>query len=242
MKAYPSIETVFVRDHATNLLNFGEIRCPENDCIRSWTISEKIDGTNIRAIVTLEGIGVRGRTDKADLPPGLASAVLAALPSHERLLEYFTAYRGKELPAEWSVTFYGEGYGAGIQKGGCYSAIKKFRVFDLLLGENWWTSDKEMRRVCDELDIPTVPYLTHRSCYMSDEWSLAACFQKMDGKPISTVAYLDSNNFTQPEGIVAKPDAALFNHRGDRVMWKLTFREFNKQAKGQKQQPTEARQ
>ena len=104
LRPYASIETVYTRDKATNLLNFGEIRAPETSCVKAWTVSEKIDGTNVRAIVTLDGITVKGRTDKAQLPPGLDDAVRAALPIHSHLVAYFTQYRGQELPAEWSAT------------------------------------------------------------------------------------------------------------------------------------------
>src|SRR3712207_1443623 len=111
MTPYPSIETIYVRDRITNLLSFGLVRLPELTCVHDWHFSEKIDGTNIRVIITTVGIEIKGRTDKAELPKGLPEAVLAALPSHARLLEYFTTYRGKDLDETWSVTFYGEGYG-----------------------------------------------------------------------------------------------------------------------------------
>ncbi len=227
MKPYPSIETVYVRDQQTKKLHFGDIRMPEVECINMWSMSEKIDGTNIRAIVTRSGIEIKGRTDKADLPKGLPEAVLAALPGHDRLIGYFTQYRGQELPEEWSVTFYGEGYGAGIQKGGVYSETKRFRVFDLLLGESWWTDDGEMRRICDELNIPTAPFLKY------------ADLTEMPGTrddliqviPHSIVATEDRGvENVMAEGIVAKPLHVLLDRHGDRVMWKLTFREFGKEA------------
>lgn len=221
MTKYPSIETVYTRDKATNILNFGEMRCIENTCINTWTISEKIDGTNIRVIVTKGGIEIRGRTDNATLNQGLIEAILAIFPSHERLLEYFTAYRGQELPDEWSITLYGEGYGAGIQKGATYSETKRFRCFDLLLGESWWTDDDEMRRVCDELHIPTAPWLAVTPHLPKTREELAAII------PFSHVASEDRGVTDVPaEGIVAKPLHVLLNRHHDRVVWKLTYREF----------------
>lgn len=223
MLPYSSIETVYTRDKETNVLNFGEIRCIENTCINTWTISEKIDGTNIRIIVTKGGIEIRGRTDKAQLNQDLVKVILAIFPSHERLLEYFTEYRGQELPDEWSVTFYGEGYGAGIQAGGSYSDTKRFRCFDLLLGESWWTDDDEMRRVCDELSIPTVPCLAVSPNLPKTREELAEII------PFSHVAYEDRGvSYILAEGIVAKPLHVLLNRHKDRVMWKITFREWEK--------------
>ncbi len=228
MKPYPSIETVYVRDQDTKKLHFGDIRRPEVECVNNWSLSEKIDGTNIRAIVTRSGIEIKGRTDKADLPKGLPEAVLAALPGHDRLIEYFTEYRGQELPEGWSVTFYGEGYGAGIQKGGVYSETKRFRVFDLLLGESWWTDDDEMRRVCAQLGIPTAP-LIMRDLPENEIPVYKEMLQFII--PHSIVAEEDRGiDDVMAEGIVAKPLHVLLDRHGDRVMWKLTFREFGKEA------------
>lgn len=236
MRPYPSIETVFVRDAATHKLNFGTVRAPETECVKSWTVSEKIDGTNVRAVVTLDGITVKGRTDKADLPSGLEDAVRSALPPHADLVAFFTQYRGKELPTEWSVTFYGEGYGAGIQKGGDYSATKRFRVFDLLLGESWWLDDADMRAICGALDIPTAPFLGYYTPSLEgglpvSKADLDEFFAFANGSLIagSFVAIQDSGRAgVQPEGIVAKPQHVLLDKHGARVMWKLTYREFAK--------------
>ena len=230
MKSYHSIETVFVRDKETNLLQFGEIRIPVNNFIPEWTVSEKIDGTNIRVIVTLAGIEIRGRTDNATIHPELIKAI-EALFDHGKLIEYFTAYRGKDLPEQWSVTFYGEGYGAGIQKGGCYSDVKRFRCFDLLLGESWWTSDIEMRRICAVLNIPVAPFLGN-FCWIPES---RTALLEMFPNGMSVVAFEDiGRDDVLPEGVVAKPLVPLFDTHGDRVMWKLTFREFDKQPRNVK--------
>lgn len=223
MTKYPSIETVFVRDNTTKILNFGEIRVPEVECVKVWSISEKVDGTNIRAIVTRDGITIKGRTDAAQIPSGLEEAVLAALPAHESLINYFREYGGRVDEDDWSVTFYGEGYGAGIQKGGVYSDTKRFRVFDLILGEKTWVDDDEMRRVCQELAIPVVPFITYVSDLPVTEDDLTKLL------PHSIVAIEDKGDSTvTPEGIVAKPVHVLLDKYGDRVMWKLTHREWDK--------------
>lgn len=226
MKSYPSIETVYVRDKETNLLRFGEIRNPELSCVSSWTVSEKIDGTNVRVIYTLGGVEVKGRTDKAQLPPGLYDAVLSKFPPHEFIVRYFTEYRGQELPEAWSVTFYGEGYGAGIQKGGCYRPDKSFRCFDLLLGESWWTDDSEMRRVCLELGVPTVPAvgqaMGHTISFINEPEDILRLFP--DG--VSVCAREDSGQDAPPEGIVCKPKHVLLDRHGNRIVWKITLREW----------------
>lgn len=224
MHKYPSIETIYVRDHSTNILQFGDIRLPEIECVKEWTLSEKIDGTNIRVIITAQGIDIRGRTDKAQLPPGLEDAILSAIPSHDKLLDFFREYGGRVDEEGWSVTFYGEGYGAGIQKGGSYSDTKSFRVFDLMLGENTWVDDDEMRRVAQNLGMITAPFLGYHSHLPQTEEELTALMPTG-----SIVAQVDSGREgVPPEGVVAKPRHVLLDKYGNRVMWKLTHREWDK--------------
>lgn len=221
---YPSIETVWVRDPITNRLNFGDIRSPEALCVKSWRLTEKIDGTNVRVIYTPEGRDIRGRTDNATLHPHLIKAVDDIMPPLEEVMNHFL---GMNDPKEtWRVTFYGEGYGAGIQKnGGRYSQTKRFRCFDIRFGtDNWWLDDDEMRDACQRLGVPTVPILAEGMdafipLTRADLFSVA---------PFSIVAKEegDSPLEVEPEGIVAKPMRSLFDKHGNRVMWKLTYREF----------------
>lgn len=226
MKPYHSIETIFVRDPETKRLNFGEIRLPEVTCVNEWVLTEKVDGTNIRVIVTLGGIEVKGRSENAQLQAGVEAAVREAIPTHERLIEFFTAYRGKELPEQWSATFYGECFGKGIQKvGKLYSDTFQFRAFDLLLGEFWWLNDAELRAVTDQLGIPTVPVLSILET--GDISTLTTRERLMELAPLSGVA---KSGDVIPEGIVARPPQVLRDKKGDRLMWKLTYREFKGEA------------
>ena len=228
MKSYPSIETIFTRDANTHKLNWGRLRMPEIDTINEWEITEKIDGTNIRVTYTLNGVEIKGRTDKANLASDVIIAVNEAIPHHPVAVEYFTGYRGKELPEQWSVTFYGEAYGPGIQKGGVYSNEKRFRCFDLLLGESWWCHGFEMRDICKDLGIPTVPFLGTHVLGVEDLESRLGCEWFMeDVITESFVAFEDKGvSNIEPEGIVAKPPLVLLDRHGDRIMWKLTNREF----------------
>ena len=217
---YPSIETIFKRDKNTNKLDFGVIREPEFDIPKLWYLTEKIDGANTRAIITHEGIEVRGRTDNANVTDEWRSTVLGALPSHDVLVEYLGI---NEVSAPH--TFYGEYYGAGVQKGGHYSPDKKFRAFDLMFGaDGYWHSDVDFRGICSSLDIPVVPLVGYATAIPQTLQELT------DVIPESIVAIEDSNNRgVPPEGIVAKPPTTILNKWGERVMWKLTLREFFKE-------------
>lgn len=90
----------------------------------NWIFQEKIDGTNIRInFVPGQGIRIGGRTDRAQLHPDLVANINALF--HEDVL----GKMGELWPA--GVCIYGEGYGAGIQKGGCYRPDKSFIAFDV---------------------------------------------------------------------------------------------------------------
>jgi hypothetical protein len=222
VKEYPSIETIFTRSKETHKLNFGEFRNPVNTIINKWTFSEKVDGMNLRVIVTPTSITVKGRTDKAQLPSGLEASVLETFKVGPRMAQLM-----QEMKPDSAWTFYGEGYGAGIQKGGGkYSQTKRFRGFDIIGPNGRWLADHNARALFAELEVPTVPHLgyfyNHQTPFTFDD--LLALV------PQSQVAIEDSGTFNvMAEGIVAKPaDAVLYDEYGERVLWKLTFREYEK--------------
>ena len=113
-----------------------------------WTFTEKIDGTNIRLIISDEGIvDIRGRSDQAVLPPGLEDNIRAILPSAEELVK-------RELTG---FTFYGEGFGPGIQNGGKYADQKSFRTFDILDRNGRWMNEADLYHLSKGLNLEQVP-------------------------------------------------------------------------------------
>src|SRR5438132_1460410 len=103
MKEYPKIETLYRRDDATHKVVQGDIRLPEVVLIKSWLVTEKIDGTNIRVGLKADGsVEYGGRTDNAQIHPLLLKWLANNLPA-AKLLAVFAL--GEE------VTLFGEGYG-----------------------------------------------------------------------------------------------------------------------------------
>jgi len=106
----------------------SKLWAPEMALPRWWYVTEKIDGMNLRVIVrndlsegAEEPILVYGRSDAADVPGGLKQYVEANFKRHELI--------GEELG---TYVFFGEGYGAGIQKvGSKYRSDKAFIGFDV---------------------------------------------------------------------------------------------------------------
>src|SRR6266851_4645273 len=88
MKEFPKIETLFDRDEKTFKVDESRLRMPEFDLIKKWTVTEKVDGTNVRIYFKSEWDDVNvpyrpgetyspptirfgGRTENAQMPTRL---------------------------------------------------------------------------------------------------------------------------------------------------------------------------
>src|ERR1051326_8785157 len=162
---YGKIETVFDRDPKTFVVT-ERLRRPEFQLLHPWHITEKIDGTNIRVELSAgeasswgypeRTLRVLGRTDKAETPVFLSSAVQELFPPME---DVWNVFHGDDLANEepYTVVMYGEGYGPRIQKGGGnYRDTPGFRLFDVRVGRKWldWPNVED---VAEQLGIQTVP-------------------------------------------------------------------------------------
>lgn len=205
MKPYHKILTVFKRDPATKhrtLLN--EYAAPEFEYLKDnvWEFTEKVNGTNIR-VITLPGGDIRfgGRTDNANLPVKLLNR-LRELFNREQLYEQFPD----------GACLYGEGYGAGIQKGGGnYQATQEFVLFDVKINDQW------LKRV-DVEDIAKVLWL--KVVPVIGQGTLADMVEIVNGGFASTW-----DNF-EAEGIVARSKIELLKRNGQRIITKLKCKDF----------------
>jgi RNA ligase-like protein len=163
-----------------------------------WIFTEKIDGTNIRIIWDGHKPEFRGRTDRAQIPAKLMSALIDMFPE-----ELFEQKFGSD-----EVILFGEGYGAGIQKGGGnYSQDNSFILFDVKIGP-WWLQRDAVVDIAESLGLEVVP-LIHGS-------SLKGA--------ISVVAYKElKSTFGDfiAEGIVGQPSVPIFSRKGERIIVKL---------------------
>jgi hypothetical protein len=215
---YPSIETVFRRDPETKRLDFNQIRIPEAELVNEWRLTEKVDGTNIRLIFTEDGLDVRGRTNAAKFKPSHLEYLngLVDVEDAKDLLRHPTR-------PDWNVTIYGELYGPGIQKGGDYRPDVGFRAFDIMYGGSIWGSPHDLAYVAYSLGIRLVPEIPGGVSLLR----LPKTKQEMDALVgCSQVAAIEHDNVIRPEGFVARPPLPLLNARGDRVMFKLTYRDL----------------
>ena len=207
MKEYNKIYSPFVRDEVTNKLKKGEWSRPEFEYLKDkkWHGTEKIDGTNIRIMWTGTDVVLGGKTDNASLPSDLVSALqqqFMTLPQRQKFAEKFVTKQ---------VCFYGEGYGAGIQKGGSYRKDKGFILFDVMI-DGCWLNMGNVKGIAESFGMEVVPDVI--------EGTLAELIAYVESAPNSTYGAFPM------EGIVARPEMVLLNNRGERLITKIKCKDF----------------
>jgi hypothetical protein len=211
MSEYHKIQTVYMRDPATNhkTLLEGQYSLPEFAWLagNEWVFTEKVDGTNIRIISDGAGsLHFGGKTDAAQIPAKLVGRLRERFPDSARMSEVF----GETT----AVVLYGEGYGAGIQKGGVYRPDQDFVLFDVRVG-NWWLQREDVEDVAEKLGLDVVPVIGRGT--LADMVDLAR-----GGFPSLW------NENTTAEGIVARPATELCTRRGDRLITKIKHSDFGR--------------
>ena len=229
---YGKIETLYERnlERREDGLRPGAIlpelrlKNPLYGAIKEWSFTEKIDGTNMRVewcpeqpvFENVEGnmtepvLTIGGKSDKANINAHLMT----------RMQSLFTVEKMREVFPDKPVTFYGEGYGAGIQKiGGSYKTEKDFIGFDIFIHDadnifgGWWLSDTDMRNVYNGLGIEVVPRVAVASLLWA-AWYVAGGFK-------SAIGIADA------EGLVGRTVQPLFDGRGHRLITKIKTVDFD---------------
>jgi hypothetical protein len=204
---YHKIDTLFERDKATFVVDPARLKQPVLATISEWDVTEKIDGTNIRVMLSLDGeVTFGGRSNAAQIPGDLVQCLMRTFPAG-----LVKSVLWKDSPVE--AVLYGEGYGPGIQKGGgLYRKDKAFILFDVLVGGKWWLEREDVEQIARSIGVEVVPYLGRRS--------------------LAEVVSLVSNPFpsalgtAMAEGVVARPIQTLFDRRGERLIIKLKTKDF----------------
>ena len=214
---YHKIETLYNR-----LPDFSvgsELRNPVYGAFKTWHVTEKIDGTNIRITLTEDGeVALGGRTDAAQIPADLIQYLHDTFtPEKMQAAMWIPDAEGKVAPVK--AVLYGEGYGAGIQKGGgLYRPDKAFRLFDVLVSDQWWLDWKNVEDVAAKLSIKTAPYL--------GDFTLEQIIDMVKVGMPSVVSVEDSGQERMSEGIIGRTIEPLFDRRGKRIILKLKTSDF----------------
>lgn len=210
MWPYPKIETLFNRDpeNMKHVIH-GDLRDESFGLVDKWLVTEKVDGTNVRVGLTVDGeVRFGGRSDNAQMPLPLLTHLTETFP--RKLL-------ASAFDEGVVATLYGEGYGARIQKaGGNYRSTPSFRLFDVRVGD-WWLNWEGVEAVADKLGILTVPILDV-DCTTEQAIEHATSY--------SEVARVENDCAVIHEGIVCRTDPLLLMRNGKRLVWKLKASDF----------------
>ena len=216
---YTKFSSPFIKDE--KFINTTELS--QELPIGRWIVTEKIDGTNIRIILTKldeEGnrnvkIGSRklilnenDKTSKQYLDCLLDINL-------NKLKEYFNE-------VDSTIIIYGEGYGAGVQKGGIYSLKKNFRVFDIRIG-NAYQDFNYVEKVCIDNQLNIVPIIEN-----VEEIKYSECIKLLKNNKETMIKEGSGGN---SEGQVYKFEPVLLNKYGERLIFKIKFKDFGKMVK-----------
>ncbi len=213
MKEYHKIQTVFKRNPETKFKTLleGEYSFPEFRYLKDnlWLFTEKVDGTNIRIMWNGTDIQIGGKTDNAQLHGDLIVNINKLL---EGKIDYFKENFIPPQGQDVAVCLYGEGYGAGIQKGGGnYRQEKGFVLFDIKIGD-YWLQREDVEEIAIKLNIDIVPIVAMGR--LEDMVNLVKKgFNSKWGEFLS-------------EGIVARPSTELKTRNGQRIITKLKHKDF----------------
>jgi len=208
---YPKIETVWMRDERGKIIP-GELSDPAFAIPKSWLLSEKIDGTNVRIIYSGSDVEFRGKTDEAQLSAAL----------FKRLQELFPVERFREVFKEAPAILFGEGYGRKVN--GIKYAVQDDAdviLFDVVVKntneerprpEWWWLEREAVADVARKFGIPSVQEVAHLGSIEEIEAWVKKERKREDG--------------VRMEGVVCRPERVLLRRDGTPLMFKLKWKDY----------------
>jgi hypothetical protein len=208
---YGKIETLYERDERTFKVKVGELKNRTYSLLKTWHWTEKVDGTNIRCIWREGKLTFGGKTDAAQIQADLVRWLYENV-SVDKLRAAFPEKDGVQA----DVVIYGEGFGAGIQKGGGdYSPIKKLVMFDVLIDGKWWLNYENVCDVASKLNLEVVPSFGEMTLEDATEF-VRKGFKSKCAVKVNKDA----------EGLVGRPLETLFDKKGHRLITKLKTKDF----------------
>lgn len=215
---YQKINSLWKRDVKGKIL-IDQYSQPEFEYLADvpWRWTEKIDGTNIRLHWDGRMVTIGGRTDAAQVP---AKLILALQKYTEPTDLWAKAFPGCNEGCD--ITLYGEGYGAGIQKGGgnYLPDRQDFILFDVRVGQ-WWLKDENVTEIAETLGIEQVPVL-------SEYWTPYGVWEMIldYGQDEDWLGQLTSRwEGVTTEGVVGRPLVDLYDRQGKRIITKLKLKD-----------------
>ena len=218
---YQKINTLFKRD-SDNVIMPDAWADPMFEYLAptQWEATEKVDGTNIRVIVTppategaLVGVEFRGRTDSAQIPSHLLKRLEELFPVDKMTEQFNPAVRHMKD----TIVLYGEGYGEKIQSGGRYTkGGADFILFDVRVGD-WWLLRDNVEDIAAALGVKVVPLMGYMTLPEAIAYVRRGFTSQVAADP------------TLPaEGLVLKTPVGLLDRTGHRIVAKVKTVDFRK--------------
>ena len=211
---YHKIMSIFKRHEETKQFILDKYSTPEIEFLKDniWEFTEKIDGTNIRIKYDGKDVIYAGRSDNASIPVSLIHKLDELFRTGEALEKFKETfdYATKDM----EVCLYGEGYGVKIQKGGgnYIEDGVDFILFDVMVG-HWQLERENVNDIAAKLGIKSVPII--------GEGTLA------DAIEMTSKGFNSQWGDFLAEGIVARTKVELFTKKGDRVITKVKYKDYN---------------
>ena len=216
MKTYHKIQTIFKRDMTNKgKIIEGDYSMPEFEYLKDnqWVFTEKVDGTNIRIMWNGKDVVFGGKTENASIPVFLLYKLQELFEGNKKEL-FKSKFVNKDGTLMDSVCLYGEGYGAKIQKGGG-NYIKdgvNLVMFDVKIGD-LWLERENVEDIANHFGLKIVPII--------GEGILSEMVEK------TRQGFKSQWGDFMAEGIVARPKIELQTRRGERIITKIKYRDFN---------------
>jgi len=175
-----------------------------------WIFTEKVDGTNIRVMWNGKDVIFGGRSDNAQIYIKLLYKLQELFMRNEPRQKFAETFGEEEI----DVVLYGEGYGAKIQKGGgnYNSDGVDFVLFDVAVN-GLYLERINVEDIATKFNLKVVPIIGTGTLDKAIEITKKG-FKSQWGDFIA-------------EGIVARPVAELRTRRGDRIITKVKYKDFN---------------
>lgn len=221
MKEYHKIQSLFKRDDNGKFTSDFSLEEFSYLFANRWIGTEKIDGTNMRLNYIHDTntpfryrFSIGGKTDKAQIPQFIYDKIISYVMKWDERDAFFNVFN--ELEEETEITFYGEEYGAKIQKPGkrYISNGTDFILFDIRIGR-WWLKRNDVEDIGGKLGLKVVPKVF--------EGSLP---EAMDLVKYGFKSRVAEDETLDAEGLVLTPSVPLFSRNGSRIITKLKAKDF----------------
>lgn len=210
---YPKTLNYWKRDSKGKLLS--DVAKEEFKQIKTWRITEKIDGTNVR-ILLIDGKVIIGSRRYIELD--------AKFNMHQGLLDkvksIFTEEAMNKKFPNINVVIFGEGFGAKIQSGGRYRSEQDFILFDVVVygKRDYWLNRNNQEDIATHFGVEIVPE-------WNEQCTIEEIIDLVKNKVYSTVS--DDPKLII-EGVIARTDPLMFFQDGTPIKFKMKVKDLEK--------------